>query len=205
MKFDKVFCIHHYASLLGFCNKSLFYQNALTIQFFFHNLSKRYFRKVYTSLSFVIPVIVFTLAYNIPKFFELTTTTKTVSGDVLGTKFEECITRVFNNDTNLNSYVSRDKTSINELSNHSSTNDFTFNISTSKEDIFFVAQQSTKMILESCCNCTKKKFLDSSDNADCNAYKITSFILNLVEYLSDPEGRHNLQTFQTVLNVRWNM
>ena len=172
---------------------------------FSHNLSKHYFRKVYTSLSFVIPVIVFTLAYNIPKFFELTTTTKTVSGDVLGNKFEECITNVFNNGTNLNTYVSRDKTSIYELSNHSSTNDFTFNISTSKQDIFFVAQQSTKMILESCCNCTKKKFLDSSDNTDCNAYKISDFILNLVEYLSDPEGRHNLQTFQTVLNVRWNM
>ena len=156
-------------------------------------------------MSFVIPVIVFTLAYNIPKFFELTTTTKTVSGDILGNKFDECITNLFNNGTNLNTYVSRDKTSIFEHANHSSTNDFTFNISTLKEDIFFVAQQSTKMILESCCNCTKKKFLDSSDNADCNASKISGFILNLVEYLGDPEGRHDLQTFKTVLNVRWNM
>ena len=172
---------------------------------FSHNLSKRYFRKVYTSLSFVVPVIVFTLAYNIPKFFELTTTTKTVSEDVLGNKFEECITNVFHNNTNQNTYVSRNKESLHELSNHPMANDFTFNISTSKDDIFFVAQQSTKMILESCCNCTKKKFLDSSNNADCNAYKISDFILNLVEYLSDPEGRHDLQTFQTVLNVRWNM
>ena len=30
-----------------------------------------FFRRVYTSRTFIIPVVVFTLFYNIPKFFEL--------------------------------------------------------------------------------------------------------------------------------------
>ena len=155
-------------------------------------------------MSFIIPVIVFTLAYNVPKFFELTTKTRMVSEQVAEDKFGECVANIFHNTSNL-TYILRNKSRFHGLSNQMYTNDFVSNSSMTRDEIFFVAEQSTKRILESCCNCTSRHFLDSSENTECNAYKISELILNLVEFLSDPEGRDNLESFQAVLNVRWNM
>ena len=127
-----------------------------------------------------------------------------VSEQVAEDKFGECVANIFHNTSNL-TYFLRNKSRFHGLSNQMYTNDFVSNSSMTRDEIFFVAEQSTKRILERCCNCTSRHFLDSSENAECNAYKISELILNLVEFLSDPEGRDNLESFQAVLNVRWNM
>ena len=183
------------------CPKLLLY----FIHKFVSGLSIFYSRKVYTSLSFIIPVIVFTLAYNIPKFFELTTTTKMVSEENLGNNFETCVNKIFHSGNNSTPYFFRDSSNVRGLSNQLISDYFASNKSLTKEEIFLVADQSLECILETCCNCTNNKFLNSSDSAMCSTYKITGIILNLIEFLSNSEGRSDLQSFTAVFIVRWNM
>ena len=57
----------------------MMYKSVLNVVLFHTKLEKCphcHYRQVYSSLSFVVPVILFTLVYNIPKFFELSTEVK---------------------------------------------------------------------------------------------------------------------------------
>ena len=128
-----------------------------------------------------------------------------VSVEKLENNFETCVNNIFQSSNNSTPFFFRNDANVGGLSNQIMSDDFISNKSLTKEDIFFVADQTTRHILESCCNCTNNRFLNSSDNAKCNTYKISGFISNLIEFLSDPVGRHDLQTFEAVFNVRWNM
>ena len=164
-----------------------------------------YFRQVYSSLSFVIPVITFTLVYNIPKFLELVTVTRNVSDTGNNNNFENCVETIFYGTNSSNSYTEKER--ISRMFPNQRMNDSLSNkTSLSKEKLFLIGEELSKQILEQCCNCTNSNFIHRQGTMKCESSAISRLISALIKFLSNNSWqKEEFVSFHAVLHVRWNM
>ena len=163
-----------------------------------------YFRQVYSSLSFVIPVITFTLVYNIPKFLELVTVTRNVSDTVNNNNLENCVETIFYGANSSNNYTEKERFSrmfLNQRMNDSLSN----KTSLSREKLFLIGEQLSKQILEQCCNCTNFNFIHIHGTMKCDPSAISRLISVLINFLSNSWKKEEFASLHAVLHVRWNM
>ena len=161
------------------------------------------FRQVYSSVSFIIPVITFTLVYNIPKFFELVTVT-TVSDTGINNSLKNCVETTFYRVNE--SPIYKDNETMGKILLSKSTN---YNMSLTKsqprETIFSIGEEFSKEILTECCNCTNNILANETGKMKCDLSAISGLISRLIDFVGHSQPNNNFGSIHTVLNVNQNM
>ena len=181
----------------------MMYKSVLNLVLFHTKLGKCphcHYRQVYSSLSFVVPVILFTLVYNIPKFFELSTEVKKLKTNN-NTELESCMRDALFK-TNSFFEVSQDETISNILPDIPAIGSMVSKSYFSHEEVFLVAEGLSTNILQNCCNCSDRIFLKGTDGLECSIEEILTFISRLTTYLSNFNGTKEPNIPLWVLNVR---
>jgi len=154
-------------------------------------------------MSFAIPVITFTLVYNIPKFLELVTVTK-VSDTVNNNNFDNCVETIFYGANS--SYINNEKESIAKMfSNEKINESLTVKTSLPKEKFFVIGEEISKQILEKCCECTNSNIIQENGSMKCESSAISRLISRLINFLNNSRQTDDSASLHSVLNVRWNM
>ena len=176
-------------------------------------------RHVYSSLSFITPVIIFTVAYNIPKFFELSVVT-TYPNRLMNNSFSRCARKIFDEAELKSSSIAPSPTMTNIFDDRENvlvTNDSTMDStiflatapSSSQKKIYFSVEQIYHKYLKECCNCTRNDKGDdtylneneeNSENknitssiSECDVASLCDvFISNLIEFLSSNISGKNI-------------
>ena len=159
-----------------------------------------YFRQVYSSLSFVIPVIIFTLVYNIPKFFELTVVNNSQES-LRNYTFAQCAQKVINVANSTSAPFDNDK-SERIISNGTITKNLAKNESFLQEKTFIAVENIYSKVLEECCNCTKNNYYHNANNGLCDTATINDFISQLVEFYGSTTERNTTTSFAIKERVR---
>ena len=158
-------------------------------------------RQVYSSLSFVIPVIFFTLVYNIPKFFELSTEAKKLETNN-NTDLNTCLRDVVYRTNSFFEVSEHEEKLIKNSPPHPALGVFVSKPYFSAEEVFLITEDLSKHILQNCCDCTDKVFLKATDGLQCSLEEITSFISRLTTHLSNFNGKKKPNIPEWVVNVR---
>ena len=174
--------------------------------FYFH-------RRVYSSLSFITPVIIFTIVYNIPKFLELSVVT-TYPIMTMNTSFSACAKKIFDDAELKSSSITPSQTMTHFLEDDTSTlvtNGSTIfpTFTSSNKKIYFSVEQIYHKYLKECCNCSRHDEGDDTyitenedykvnvnttrNNGGCDIASICDvFISQLIEFLtSNISGKNN--------------
>lgn len=170
-------------------------------------------------MSFITPVIAFTLVYNIPKFFELEVKVTNYIDHTNNSSLESCVRNVFGA-AELNDYNQQFSSFSNESSklseeifanitttmqrNSSSTNNTSSFYSSNKKANFSVEQLYSE-VLANCCSCTINVINENrnSNNSTCNTdYICDIFIAQLIEFSANIEGEIRNESFFVDENVR---
>ena len=159
---------------------------------------------MYSSLSFITPVIIFTLVYNIPKFFELSVVFINADQST-NSSVERCVRKVFK-ETELNDYYyslsslspkeffengERIFANITTTKKNISSSTSTSFASSSNKKVSFSVEEIYNEVLENCCNKTTHAIFENNkaNNLTCNAdYVCDIFISQLIEFSSNIDG-----------------
>ena len=145
-----------------------------------------YYRRVYSSLSFITPVIIFTLVYNIPKFFELEVVTR-YPDRLVNNTFSNCAKDLINSIQSraalyMESFFEKNGSDFTSTKHQLwSTAQAASLQNDSNRKIFFSVEQLYNKVLEECCNCTSRSVNTSRTHSKRSTYNIKCNKLSICE------------------------
>ena len=182
---------------------------------------------MYSSLSFITPVIIFTVVYNIPKFFELSVVT-TYPNRLTNNTFSRCARKIFDDaelksssittsPTLSNFFDNDEKVLVTNSSNSESPIFLTSTPSSSDKKVYFSVEQIYHKYLKECCNCSRNDKGDdtfvnkngensgnkntTSSISECDVASLCDvFISQLIEFLSNNIAGKNV-TSSSILDL----